>query len=147
MPSISLVQQNLREWGRHAQEDFDCLVVCSDESVASDRDDPALRHIAELGIDVTTAPADITAFLAKRRRRPAVVIATYQSSDRVSGGQEVRCRKKFDLALCDESTGSWAICGASLRPYWMTQRFDSPSPAVYDGDSSVLHTAGKGSGG
>ncbi len=102
VPSISLVQQNLREWGRHAREDFDFLVVCSDESVASDRDDPALRYIAELGIDVTTDARDIAAFLAKRRRRPAVVIATYQSSDRVSAGQR-KARKSFDLALCDEA--------------------------------------------
>jgi len=102
VPSISLVQQNLREWGRHAKEDFDFLVVCSDESVASDRDDPALRYIAELGIDVTTDAKNIAAFLAKRRRRPAVVIATYQSSDRVSAGQRT-ARKAFDLALCDEA--------------------------------------------
>ncbi len=102
VPSISLVQQNLREWGRHAREDFDFLVVCSDESVTSDRDDPALRYIAELGIDVTTDAKDIAAFLAKRRRRPAVVIATYQSSNRVSDGQR-RARKPFDLALCDEA--------------------------------------------
>ena len=102
VPSISLVQQNLREWGRHAREDFDFLVVCSDESVASDRDDPALRYITELGIDVTTDPREIAAFLAKRRRRPAVVIATYQSSDRVSAGQR-RAKKPFDLALCDEA--------------------------------------------
>ena len=102
VPSISLVQQNLREWGRHAKEDFDLLVVCSDESVASDRQDPALRYIAELGIDVTTDARDIAAFLAKRRRRPAVVITTYQSSDRVSTGQR-RAKKTFDLALCDEA--------------------------------------------
>lgn len=102
VPSISLVQQNLREWGRHARKDFDFLVVCSDESVASDRDDPALRYIAELGIDVTTEATDIAAFLAKRRCRPAVVIATYQSSDRVSVGQR-KARKQFDLALCDEA--------------------------------------------
>lgn len=102
VPSISLVQQNLREWGRHAKEDFDFLVVCSDESVASDREDPALRYIAELGIDVTTDPREIAAFLAKRRRRPAVVITTYQSSDRVSTGQR-RAKKTFDLALCDEA--------------------------------------------
>jgi superfamily II DNA or RNA helicase len=102
VPSISLVQQNLREWGRHAKEDFDFLVVCSDESVASNREDPALRYIAELGIDVTTDPRDIAAFLAKRRRQPAVVISTYQSSDRVSAGQR-RAKKPFDLALCDEA--------------------------------------------
>ena len=102
VPSLSLIQQNLREWGRHARDDFDCLVVCSDESVASDRDDPALRYIAELGIDVTTNAADIAAFLCRRRHRPVVVIATYHSSDRVSNGQR-RSKTTFDLALCDEA--------------------------------------------
>jgi len=62
-----------------------------------------MRHIAELGIDVTTNPAEIADFLVKRRRRrPAVVIATYQSSNRVSKGQR-RARKSFDLILCDEA--------------------------------------------
>jgi predicted helicase len=102
VPSISLVQQNLREWGRHAYENFDCLVVCSDESVAGDSQDPALRCVADLGIDVTTDAADIAKFLAQRRTRPAVVITTYQSSDRVSAGQNWS-RKTFDLALCDEA--------------------------------------------
>ena len=32
VPSLSLVQQNLSEWGRHSRQDFDTLVVCSDES-------------------------------------------------------------------------------------------------------------------
>lgn len=32
VPSISLAQQNLKQWGRHAKEEFDCLVVCSDET-------------------------------------------------------------------------------------------------------------------
>lgn len=102
VPSISLVQQNLKEWARHAKQDFDYLVVCSDESVASDKDDPALRYVAELGIDVTTDPKTIGAFLAKRRSRPAVVFATYQSSDRVGRGQ-ASAKRKFDLAICDEA--------------------------------------------
>ena len=34
VPSLSLVQQNLSEWGRHSRQDFDTLVVCSDESVS-----------------------------------------------------------------------------------------------------------------
>ena len=102
VPSISLVQQNLKEWARHAKQDFDYLVVCSDESVASDKDDPALRYVTELGIDVTTDPKTIGAFLAKRRSRPAVVFATYQSSDRVGKGQ-ASAKRKFDLAICDEA--------------------------------------------
>jgi superfamily II DNA or RNA helicase len=102
VPSISLAQQNLKEWGRHAKEDFDCLVVCSDETVASDRDDPALRYVADLGIRPTTDPKEIAAFLSKRRRRPALVISTYQSCERVSRGQSM-AKKWFDLALCDEA--------------------------------------------
>lgn len=102
VPSISLVQQNLREWGKHAKDDFDCLVVCSDESVARGGGDPALRYVTELGTEVTTDPASIASFLAKRRQRPAVLIATYHSSDRVSAAQK-RARRTFDLAMCDEA--------------------------------------------
>jgi superfamily II DNA or RNA helicase len=102
VPSISLAQQNLKEWGRHAKEDFDCLVVCSDETVASDRDDPALRYVADLGIKPTTDPGEIAAFLAKRRSRPTLVISTYQSCERVSRGQS-KAKKWFDLAICDEA--------------------------------------------
>jgi superfamily II DNA or RNA helicase len=102
VPSISLAQQNLKEWGRHAREDFDCLVVCSDETVASDRDDPALRFVADLGIKPTTDPKEIGAFLSKRRSRPALVISTYQSCERVARGQ-LKAREWFDLAICDEA--------------------------------------------
>ena len=102
VPSISLVQQNLKEWGRHAKKDFDYLVVCSDESVASDRDDPAMRYIADLCVKPTTDAAEIGAFLAKRRSRPALVISTYQSCDRVAKGQ-AKAKKKFDLTICDEA--------------------------------------------
>ena len=102
VPSISLAQQNQKEWGRHAREDFDCLVVCSDETVATDRDDPALRYVADLGIKPTTDPKEIAAFLSKRRSRPALMISTYQSCERVARGQS-KARKWFDLAICDEA--------------------------------------------
>jgi superfamily II DNA or RNA helicase len=102
VPSISLVQQNLKEWGRHAKEDFDYLVVCSDESVTSDRDDPAMRYIANLGVKPTTDATEIGDFLAKRRSRPTLVISTYQSCDRVAKGQ-AKAKKKFDLTICDEA--------------------------------------------
>jgi hypothetical protein len=102
VPSISLVQQTLQNWGRHALKDFDCLIVCSDESVGSDRDDPGMRYVAEMGVDPTTKVDEIRDFLTKRRKRPAIVISTYQSSDRVSAGQKL-ARRRFDLAICDES--------------------------------------------
>ena len=102
VPSISLVQQNLKEWGRNAKETFDYLVVCSDESTATDRDDSAMRYIASLGVKPTTDAAKIGQFLAKRRDRSALVISTYQSCERVAEGQAI-AKKTFDLTICDEA--------------------------------------------
>jgi len=102
VPSLSLVQQNLAEWGRHSAEDFDTLVVCSDESVLQSKADTAIQSTADLGVKVTTDPAEIRHFLGQRRKRPAVVFATYQSSDRIAAAQTGKA-KPFELAICDEA--------------------------------------------
>ena len=102
VPSLSLVQQNLAEWGRHAAKDFDTLVVCSDESVLQSKADTAMQSTADLGVKVTTDPAEIRKFLSRRRKHPAVVFATYQSSDRIAAAQAGKM-KKFDLVICDEA--------------------------------------------
>jgi len=102
VPSLSLVQQNLAEWGRHSAEDFDTLVVCSDDSVVQSKADTAIQSTADLGVKVTTDPAEIRHFLGQRRKRPAVVFATYQSSDRIAAAQAGK-RMPFDLVICDEA--------------------------------------------
>ena len=102
VPSLSLVQQNLAEWGRHSTQDFDTLVVCSDESVLQRNEDTALQSTVDLGVKVTTKPAEIQQFLDQHRKRPAVVFATYQSSDRIATAQ-AGATSKFDLAICDEA--------------------------------------------
>ena len=102
VPSLSLVQQNLAEWGRHSARDFDTLVVCSDESVAERHEDTAVQSAADLGVKVTTDSAEIRHFLSQRRKRPAVVFATYQSSDRIAKAQTGKANP-FDLAICDEA--------------------------------------------
>ena len=101
VPSLSLVQQTLKEWGRHARSDFDVLIVCSDESISHDADTP-IRHVSDLGIRPTTSPADVSAFLSQRRSRPLLVISTYQSSDRVADGY-ANSKTPFDLIICDEA--------------------------------------------
>ena len=102
VPSLSLVQQNLAEWGRHSAADFDTLVVCSDESVLQSHADTAIQSTADLGVKVTTDPAEIRHFLGQRRQRPAVVFATYQSSDRIAAVQAGKA-KPFHLVICDEA--------------------------------------------
>lgn len=101
VPSLSLVQQTLKEWGRHARSDFDVLVVCSDESISHDVD-TSIRHVSDLGIRPTTSPADVSAFLSQRHSRPLLVISTYQSSDRVADGY-AKTKTPFDLIICDEA--------------------------------------------
>lgn len=68
VPSLSLVQQNLSEWGRHATRDFDTLVVCSDDSVAYRKEDTAIQSAADLGVMVTTDPVGPPGQIEKSRR-------------------------------------------------------------------------------
>ena len=58
--------------------------------------------IEDLGVKVTTDPADIRQFLGQRHKRPAVVFATYQSSDRIAVAQSSDS-KPFELVICDEA--------------------------------------------
>ncbi len=102
VPSLSLVGQNLREWGRNATLDFDSLVVCSDESVSRVCVDHAIHSVSDLGVKVTTVPSLISRFLLQERTRPAVVFATYQSSDKICLAQQGNVRP-FELVICDEA--------------------------------------------
>src|SRR5204863_9425748 len=64
--------------------------------------DATIQSTADLGVKVTTNVAEIRRFLGQRRKRSAVVFATYQSSDRIAAAQAGKT-KPFDLAICDEA--------------------------------------------
>ena len=98
LPSLSLVEQTISEWFRVG--DFDYLAVCSDKTVAEH--DAVVASTSELGVPVTTDPAEIAAFLRKRGSRGRVVFATYQSSPQVAEAQAGRT-PAFDLVVADEA--------------------------------------------
>jgi len=103
VPSLSLVSQNLREWGRNSTTPFSYLVVCSDETIARKEQDEAIEHSSDLGVPVTTDPIVIRTFLENRDdNQLKIVFATYQSSDRIAEAQR-RGTALFDLAICDEA--------------------------------------------
>jgi len=103
VPSLSLISQTLADWKRNAAALFDDLVVCSDETVVQQRgQDVAVTSTSELGVHVTTHVEEIRQFLTRRRRRSAVVFATYQSSDRIAAAQAISA-PSFDLVLADEA--------------------------------------------
>ncbi|MGV0069405.1 Helicase associated domain protein [Mycobacterium colombiense] len=101
VPSLSLLKQTMRVWQIQGQAKVEALPVCSDETVSRTEDTP-VEHVSELGLPVTTDPADIAAFLRKRSG-PRVVFCTYQSSERIADAFMLGQVPAFDLIIADEA--------------------------------------------
>lgn len=101
VPSLSLLKQTMRVWQAQGRPGVEVLPVCSDETVSRTEDIP-VEHVSELGLPVTTDPAEIAAFLRKRSG-PRVVFCTYQSSQRIAEASTMGRVPGFDLAVADEA--------------------------------------------
>ncbi|GAB2561314.1 DEAD/DEAH box helicase [Nocardia heshunensis] len=101
LPSLSLLKQTMQVWRAHGMKAFESLPVCSDETVAQNTDE-AVAHTSELGLPVTTEPAEIAAFLS-RQSGPRVVFSTYQSSPRIAAAFALEQLPAFDLVVADEA--------------------------------------------
>ncbi|WP_152975361.1 DEAD/DEAH box helicase [Rhodococcus rhodochrous] len=99
VPSLSLLKQTMRVW--QSQGQVEVLPVCSDETVSRAEDAPVER-VSELGLPVTTNPADIAEFL-RERSGPRVVFCTYQSSPRIADAFTFAQVPAFDLVIADEA--------------------------------------------
>jgi len=111
MPSISLLQQNMREWAEQKQPGFvhKYIGVCSDRTAGKHRDD-TIGDLTELEGEVTTDPAKITQRLTKDYQDVdmVVVFSTYQSCQLVAEAQNpkdstTKAAPDFDLIICDEA--------------------------------------------
>jgi superfamily II DNA or RNA helicase len=104
VPSLSLIKQSLADWTREfiaRGVKPDWLVVCSDESAARRERDEFTESIGDLGIDATTNPDRIQAFL-KKRPGVRIVFSTYQSGS-VLAREASKQNFKFDLGIFDEA--------------------------------------------
>jgi len=99
VPSLSLLKQTMRVW--QGQGQVEVLPVCSDETVSRGEDTP-VEHVSELGLPVTTNPADIAEFL-RTGSGPRVVFCTYQSSPRITEAFTFDHVPAFDLVIADEA--------------------------------------------
>ncbi len=99
VPSLSLLSQTLRAWTAQAEEPFEYLAVCSDQTVVAE--DDFIAWTADLGVPVTTDPANISAFLAGAETK-RVVFSTYHSTPVIAAGQDAG-GASFDLAIADEA--------------------------------------------
>lgn len=100
VPSLSLLKQTLRVWSANKPDEFVALPVCSDSTV-SRGEDAAVMYASDLGVPVTTNPADIAVFL--RKRGPRVIFSTYQSSPHIAEAFKLGRVPMFDLVIADEA--------------------------------------------
>ena len=101
LPSLGLLSQTLHEWTLAANEEFQVLCVCSDESVGKKSSDEAVHSISDLAFPVTSNAGDIKAFLNGSGKK--VVFSTYQSSPLIAEAQVDKTVPAFDLAIADEA--------------------------------------------
>ena len=102
VPSISLLNQSLREWKSESEIPFRAFAVCSDTKVGKRTEDisthdlvhPATTDVARLAEQLRAASDD---------DRFTVVFSTYQSLDVVAGAQTGGSAPAFDLIVCDEA--------------------------------------------
>lgn len=106
LPSLALVRQLLHEWLRETLwENFACLCVCSDPTVAKGADDLVV-HQADLDFPVKTDSEVVGEFLGKQFDGVRIVFSTYQSAHIVAEGMPIGAngeRQPFDLCIFDEA--------------------------------------------
>jgi superfamily II DNA or RNA helicase len=110
LPSLSLVQQTVREWARHNGwgRRFSFICVCSDPTVAKSEDLPELC-VSDVGFRVDTDPSIVRGFLTSRNDSVRVVFSTYQSSSVVA--EAMSGLPAFDIAIFDEAHKTTGLAG------------------------------------
>jgi len=96
-PSISLVAQTVEAWNKQKKDDYEYLIICSDETTSDGDTETASSY----GIDVTTDIKEIHGFLNRKTTKPLIVFSTYQSSKLLKEAQK-DC-PDFDLIVFDEA--------------------------------------------
>lgn len=101
LPSLGLLSQTLHEWTLAANEEFQVLCVCSDESVGKKGSDETVHSIADLAFPVTSNVSSIKDFLNNSGKK--VIFSTYQSSPLIADAQSDQAVPAFDLTIADEA--------------------------------------------
>ncbi len=102
-PSISLVNQTLREWTAEAEAKLHAFAVCSDSKVGKRESDDIRAH--DLAYPATTDAKKLAAQFKKHdgAKKLTVVFSTYQSIEVIHEAQAKHGLPGFDLIICDEA--------------------------------------------
>jgi superfamily II DNA or RNA helicase len=113
VPSLTLLQQTLREWSEQTNwgSSFSYVCVCSDPTVGL-KDDAINPDKSEFEFRIDTDPAIVRRFLERQTTDIKVVFSTYQSSPVV--GEGARGLSPFDIAIFDEAHKTIGLAGSAF---------------------------------
>ncbi|MEM7071393.1 MAG: DEAD/DEAH box helicase family protein [Pseudomonadota bacterium] len=108
VPSLSLMNQTIREWANDSNLEINPFAVCSDAQISIRRtasDDHLDTDIHDLVYPATTDSKKLSEAYLKNLHdhRMNVVYATYQSIDVLSKAQKEFNFPEFDFVICDEA--------------------------------------------
>jgi superfamily II DNA or RNA helicase len=101
VPSLSLIQQQIKEWSEKSIKHFDSLIVCSRADVLGKRDEQNIP-LNQIILPPTEDPKIIRKFLNKKTINRKVVFCTYHSLDKVIKSLKNN-NLKFDFTIFDEA--------------------------------------------
>lgn len=113
LPSLTLLQQTLREWSEHTNwgARFSYLCVCSDPKVDLESNEVSL-DTTDVGFRVDTDPEVVRRFLSRPTGDVKVIFSTYQSSPVVAEG--AKGLPPIDFCVLDEAHKTTGRSGTSF---------------------------------
>jgi predicted helicase len=113
VPSLTLLQQTLREWSEQTSwgSSFSYICVCSDPTVGL-KDDALNTNKSAVGFRIDTDPAIVRRFLEHETTDIKIVFSTYQSSPVV--GEGARGLPPFEVAIFDEAHKTIGLAGSAF---------------------------------
>jgi superfamily II DNA or RNA helicase len=110
LPSLTLLQQTLKEWSEQTSwgSRFSYLCVCSDKTVGLKNDEINIDK-TEVGFRIDTDSAIVRQFLERQSNDVKVIFSTYHSTDVVAQGSEGLA--PFDLGIFDEAHKTTGLSG------------------------------------
>jgi len=136
LPSLSLLNQTLREWAVNASATFRYLCVCSDTTVDLGNDAP-IEKISDMDVPVTTDAEAIQTFLQNTNSQTSIIFSTYQSS-KVLAEAVSKSGITFDIGIFDEAhrtagtkIGAWGIALDDANIPIRKRIFMTATPKIY----------------
>ncbi|MDA8002259.1 MAG: DEAD/DEAH box helicase family protein, partial [Alphaproteobacteria bacterium] len=97
VPSITLIQQTMREWSENSKTDMYYMAACSDKGVS---DESELGSTTDVESRVSTDPNELKKLIENVNGMTTVIFSTYHSIERVAKAVK---GMTIDLIFCDEA--------------------------------------------